>query len=210
MWFAFRKATNSSLVPKLHLGTHLSAKLRFPHSSPMRSRNRFHSPHGTYFVTCTVVAWLPVFTTAARCEILTDALQYCRAHKGLKIYAWVILDNHFHAVLAAPDLSRVLADFKRHTAQRLLDQLETEGCEWLLNQLEYFRAKHKSTSQHQVWQEGSFPKEIDTDVMIAQKIEYIHNNPVKRGLVAAQLHWRYSSAHEQLGGVDPVFHCDQE
>jgi hypothetical protein len=39
---------------------------------------------------------------------------------------------------------RVLADFKRHTAQRILEQLQIEGCEWLLNQFEFFRAKHKS------------------------------------------------------------------
>jgi len=176
----------------------------------MRSRYRFHSPHGTYFVTCTIVAWLPVFTTAKRCEILTDALKYCREHKGLKIYAWVILDNHFHAVLAAPELSRVMADFKRHTAQRILEQLENEGNEWLLNQFEYYRAKHKAESRHQVWQEGSFPKEIDTDAAIGQKIEYIHNNPVHRGLVAGQEHWRYSSAHEFLIGSQPVLRVDQE
>ena len=176
----------------------------------MRSRYRIHEPRGTYFITGTVVAWLPVFTTAARCDILIDALKYCRSHKGLKIYAWVILDNHFHAVLAAPDLVRVLADFKRHTAQRILQQLEAEGCEWLLNQFEYFRAKHKSESRHQVWQEGSFPKEIDTDEMLAQKIDYIHNNPVKRGLIAGPEHWRYSSAHEWLVGSEPVMRCDLE
>jgi len=70
----------------------------------------------------------------------------------LKIYAWVILENHLHAILAAPDLSQVLADFKRHTARRLLEQLQAEECDWLLNQLHYFRAKHKAESAYQVWQ----------------------------------------------------------
>ncbi|MEI7958880.1 MAG: hypothetical protein WCI40_07200 [Verrucomicrobiota bacterium] len=70
-------------------------------------------------MTSTIVAWLPVFTTSARCDILVQSLAYCRMHKGLVIYGWVILDNHFHAILAAPDLPRVLADLKRHTAQQL-------------------------------------------------------------------------------------------
>ena len=87
----------------------------------MRSRYRIHETHVAHFVTGTIVAWLPVFTTAARCDILVESLAYCREHKGLRIHAWVILDNHFHALLSAPDFSRTLADLKRHTAQRLMD-----------------------------------------------------------------------------------------
>ncbi len=174
----------------------------------MRSRYRVHEPQGTYFITSTVVAWLPVFTTAARCDILVEALEYCRAHKNLKIYAWVILDSHLHAIMAAPDLPRVLADFKRHTAQRILEQIEKEGCDWLLNQFEYFRAKYKAESRYQVWQEGSHPQEIGSDEMMLQKLDYIHENPVQRGLVAGAEHWRYSSAHEWCPGAVPVLRCD--
>jgi len=67
------------------------------------------------------------------------------------------------------DLPRVLADYKRHTARRILKLLEQEGCEWLSNQFEYFRAKHKAESRHQVWQEGSHPQEIGSDEMMQQK-----------------------------------------
>ncbi len=59
---------------------------------------------------------------SARCDILVEALAYCREHKGLRITAWVILDNHFHAILAAPDLPRVMADLKRHTAKQIIAQ----------------------------------------------------------------------------------------
>jgi REP element-mobilizing transposase RayT len=144
----------------------------------MLSRYRVRDPQATYFVTSSIVAWLPIFTTAQRCNILVEAFEYCRKHKALKIYGWIILDNHFHAVLSASDLPQVIADFKRHTAQRLLDQIEKEGSTWLLNQLEYFRAKHKTESRHQVWQEGYHPKEIDSDKVMEQKLDYLHNNPV--------------------------------
>lgn len=90
----------------------------------MRSRYRVHNLDQAHFVTSTVVAWLPVFTTAARCDLLVQSLEYCRTHKALKIYAWVILDNHFHAILSAPDLPRVMADLKRHTARRLIELLQ--------------------------------------------------------------------------------------
>jgi len=100
------------------LGTRLPPKLRFgkPRIS-VRSRYRINNPDVAHFITCTVVAWLPIFTKAVRCDVIVESLEYCRAHKALKIYAWVILDNHLHAILAAPDLSRVIADFKRHTAR---------------------------------------------------------------------------------------------
>ncbi len=174
----------------------------------MRSRYRAHESHAAYFVTSTAVAWLPVFTTAARCDLLVESFEYCRLYKSLKIYAWVILDNHMHAIVSAPDLPRVLADFKRHTAQRVLEQLEKEKGEWLLNQFQYFRAKHKVESLHQVWQEGSHPQEIADDEMMQQKLDYLHDNPVKRGLVAAAEHWRYSSAHVWCPGAIPVLRCD--
>ena len=196
------------LVPKLELGNALvpEALLRH-HGGEMRSRYLPHEPGRAYFLTCTIVEWLPVFTTAACCDVIVHSLEYCRRHKNLKIYAWVILDNHLHAILAAPDLSAVLRDFKSFTARELLTQVAAERREWLLDQLRYRRAAHKPT-RHQVWQEGSHPQAILDDAMMGQKLEYLHNNPVKRGYVSSPEHWRYSSAHEWLGGALPVLRCD--
>ena len=173
----------------------------------MRSRYRVNETDKAHFVTATVVEWLPVFTSAACCDIIVRSLEYCRQHKGLKIYAWVILDNHLHAILAAPDLSATLRDFKSFTAKQILEQLKADGRDWLLNQLHHYRAAHKP-NEYQVWQEGSHPQAILDDVMLEQKRTYLHNNPVKRGLVASPEHWRYSSAHEWLPGALPVLRCD--
>jgi putative transposase len=174
----------------------------------MRSRYRVLELEQAHFITGTTVAWLPIFTTAARCDILVEAFEYCRRHKALKLYAWVILDTHFHAIVAAPILARVLADLKRHTARRIIEQLEAERCNWLLRQLREHRAPHKIESEHQVWQEGSHPQAVMSDEMMFQKLEYLHNNPVKRGLVASPEHWRYSSAHEWLPGAAIALRTD--
>ena len=149
-----------------------------------------------------------MFSTAARCDIRVQAFQYCRAHKALKLHAWVILDTHFHAIMAAPDLTRVLADLKRHTARRIVEQLQAERCDWLVKQLRCHRAPQKIESEHQVWQEGSHPQAIRSDAIMLQKLEYLHNNPVKRGLVASPEHWRYSSAHEWLPRASVEWRCD--
>jgi REP element-mobilizing transposase RayT len=166
----------------------------------MRSRYRINDPAQCYFVTSTIVNWLPVFTTMACCDIIVRSLSFSLDHKGLRIYAWVILDNHFHALLAGPDLARTIGDLKKFTAREILHQLKLETRDWLLNQLEYFQAAHKTVSHHQVWQEGVHPQAVVSDKIMLQKLEYLHNNPVKRGFVASPEHWRYSSAHEWMPG----------
>ena len=70
---------------------------------------------------------------------------------------------------------------------------------FLLRQLRAHKLRHKKQSDYQVWQEGSHPKQIETDDMMWQKLEYIHNNPVVRGYVDDPLHWRYSSARNYAG-----------
>jgi len=175
----------------------------------MRSRYLVREPNIAHFITCTVVQWLPVFTHTARFDILIDSLQFSREKKGLKIYSWVILDNHFHAILAAPDLARVLMELKRYTALKLIEQVKREKCDWLLHQLAFAKSRHKRDSDHQFWQEGSHAHALAGDAIMERTIDYIHNNPIKRGLVAGPEHWRYSSAHEWLAGAIPVMKCDR-
>jgi REP element-mobilizing transposase RayT len=76
----------------------------------------------------------------------------------------------------------------------------------LLKQIKRAKLKHKNQSKYQVWQEGFRAKQITTDNMMVQKIEYIHNNPVKRGYVDVPEHWRYSSARNYLNteNLNPV------
>jgi REP element-mobilizing transposase RayT len=105
---------------------------------------------------------------AARCDIVVRSLEYCREYKGLAIYAWVILDNHLQAILAAPDLSAVLRDLKSFTAKQLVEQIKVERREWLLNQLRHYRAAHKA-NEYQLWQEGSHPQRILHDEMMEPK-----------------------------------------
>ena len=65
--------------------------------------------------------------------------------------------------------------------------------------LGWFKLRHKTESRYQLWQEGSHPQQIASEEMMIQKLEYMHNNPVRRGYVDAPEHWRYSSARNYLG-----------
>ena len=97
-----------------------------------------------------------------------------------------------------------MADLKRHTARRLLELFEAGKAEWLMNQLRYYRASHKIESEHQVWQEGYHPQSIPTDEIMLQKLGYLHNNPVKRGLV---VHRSIGATHPRTSGCPERRHC---
>jgi hypothetical protein len=75
-----------------------------------------------------------------------------------------------------------------------------------LKRLEMAKLAHKTQQRYQVWQEGSHPQMIASEAMLRQKVEYIHQNPVKRGYVDDPAHWRYSSYRNYLGeaGLLPV------
>ena len=159
-----------------------------------RTRYRFSGDRQPHFLTSTVVAWLPVFTRREAVQILFDSWTYLQKNRGLLLFGYVVLENHLHWIAASEDLSNDVGDFKSFTARRIIDLLESAGARTLLDLLAYFKLKHKSDQDHQLWQEGSHPESISDEAMMLQKLEYIHNNPVKRGYVDDPLAWRYSSA----------------
>ena len=175
-----------------------------------RTRYRIFEAEYPYFMTCTVVGWLPIFTRSEAVEVLFDSWRFLQQHRGLDLYGYVVLENHLHLIAAAPELAGAMKSFKMFTARQLVALLERHAAEVLLRQLRALRLRHKTRSEYQVWQEGSHPQQIQNDEMMRQKLEYIHNNPVKRGYVDEPEHWRYSSARDyagQAGLVDVVTDC---
>ncbi|MFQ5706708.1 MAG: transposase [bacterium] len=175
----------------------------------MRSRYKFIEKEAIYFVTCTIVEWLPVFTHGKYFEILIDSLKFCQHHKDLEIYAFVLLDNHLHLVVFGPELSLIVGSFKKFTARQVINSLKKDHKDWLLTELAFYKKRYKTKSDYQVWQEGSHPQLIISDEMLIQKIEYIHYNPVKRGLVDKPEHWRYSSARNYFLGDHSIIEINR-
>jgi len=174
----------------------------------MRSRYKITAEDGVYFVTSTIVEWLPVFTSKSYFDIIIQSLSFCKTYKGLQLFSYVILDNHFHLIIAGTNLDRTVTDLKKFTARKIIDQLQQDRKAWLLNQLAYYKKRYKTKSDYQVWQEGYHPELIFSYEMLLQKMEYIHNNPVKRGLVVLPEHWLHSSARNYLLNDNTVIQLD--
>jgi putative transposase len=164
-----------------------------------RSRYVILAPDKPHFLTCTVVEWLPVFTRPDAVQLLLDSWSYQRANDGLRLFGYVILENHLHFVAQAPRLDKALSSFKSFTAARLIELLETHKAERLLARLRFAKRAHKHDREYQFWQEGSHAEMVFTEPVMREKLDYIHRNPVKRGYVDLAEHWRYSSARNYLG-----------
>jgi len=164
-----------------------------------RSRYRITEQDRPHFLTCTVLHWIPVFTRPDTVSIIIESLRFL-INTGVKVYAYVILENHLHLILQSPSLQRDISRFKSFTAANLIHYLDEKGIHTILEQLAFYKKAHKGDRAYQFWQEGSHPEMIQNIEMLRQKVEYIHQNPVKRGYVEHSEHWRYSSARDYAGG----------
>ncbi len=171
-----------------------------------RSRYRFNDDNFPHFVTCSVVNWLPVFARPDVVGIIYDSWRFLQQSGRMTLLGYVIMENHLHAIATSPNLSKEIGDFKSFTARRIIDLLR-ERRDAIIDLLEFFKARHKSTQQFQLWQEGSHPQQVISDEMLVQKLEYMHFNPVKRGYVDRPEDWRYSSARNYLGQESLIEIC---
>jgi putative transposase len=171
-----------------------------------RTRYKIYETEYPYFITCSIVEEHPLFSIPMAAETILNALAFLQNQRDTTIYSYVIMENHIHMIAQSDELSKHLRSFKSWTARSILDRFALNGHTRQLIKLKKAKKKSQKDVILQVWKEGFHPKQIMGDSMMIQKIEYIHNNPVKRGYVDKPEHWRYSSARNYLGlkGLVPV------
>jgi putative transposase len=161
---------------------------------------------GTYFVTSTVTGWVDVFTRQRYRDIVLDSLSFCIRQKGLTVHAWVVMSNHLHLIASVSDeayLSNVLRDFKSFTSKAILHSIATEAGEsrkeWMLALFGTAGKMNAANTGFQLWQNGNRAVSLYSPAVLKQKLDYVHNNPARNGLVALPEHYLYSSAKDYIG-----------
>jgi len=159
-------------------------------------RYRITSEAAVYFLTYSVVEWLPLFVTEATCQIITESLSFCHHRKQLRINAFVIMPTHLHLIVldAAFDverLGRTLADFRKFTGRQLSDHCKNHFPPCFQGTL---REQATADRERRFWQPSRHPEAIQNEAFWQQKLDYLHANPCRKGLVRVPAHWRYSSA----------------
>jgi putative transposase len=149
-----------------------------------------------HFCTITVLDWVPVLIEERYAEPIVESLRYCRANRALKLYAFAVMPNHVHLICSAgEELPAVMRDFKRFTSRQIHDRLKEDGRGTVLHWLEYATQRaRRSRGELGLWQDGFHPQAIWSAEVFRQKLDYLHANPCRKGLVRLPEQWWYSSA----------------
>ncbi len=158
-----------------------------------------------HFITATVVDWIDIFSRQIYRDCLINSLSYCIKNKGMILYGYVIMTNHIHLIVQSEqgELSNLLRDFKKFTATGILDLLQISPesrKEWILERLHKSTYSHSRNKNYQVWQFGNHAEEIYTEKFLWSKLDYIHLNPVRAGIVTRASDFVYSSASNYVNG----------
>lgn len=160
-----------------------------------------------YFVTLSVIKWIPVFDYDKPRNILIDTIIFLQNNRKLRIHAYVIMPSHVHLIVSDgatvnERLKKSLASLRSYSSKKIISIISKE-----IPKYYPILQKHNTHDRKLMfWQPGIYPKGIDNKEVYWQKIDYIHNNPVKAALVANPEDWYYSSAnyflYEIKGPID--------
>jgi REP-associated tyrosine transposase len=152
-----------------------------------RKWSNLNLPGALHFVTGNVINRIPVFSQDSCCHGFFDILADLRYQWPCKLIAYVLMPEHIHLIVnpREGDIKGFVGALKSRTAKRLVD---------ITADNRFVRERPDADgSIHQVWQESFKALPLWSAWMIWQKINYIHNNPVKAGLVTSARDYRWSS-----------------
>ena len=158
-----------------------------------------------YYLTMTVVGWIDVFTRLNYKLTIVDALKFCQHKKGLVIFGWCLMSNHIHLIARSEgnyNLSEIIRDLKKYTSKKVI-QLIIDGPEsrreWMLANFQYAGKHLKRITNYKFWQDGNQAKIIYNPSFFYEKLQYIHDNPVRNMIVEKPEDYIFSSARNYAG-----------
>ena len=167
--------------------------------------NSIHDPTHLYFVTATVVEWIPLFKHSKYAEVILSSLIWMQKEKRLLLFAFVIMPTHAH-ILIKPEnqtIGEAAQQFGSFTAHKILKKVREDGkTDWLKI---FEKEKRDPRHKHSIWQDIQ-AKNIFSMKILEQKLEYIHQNPVAKNwnLANDRADYVYSSAGYYDSGRKPI------
>ena len=153
------------------------------------------------FISTAIEEFIPLLAEPENVNLVLSTIDFYRAQYQFLLYAYVIMPDHLHLLLklnGTVALPKLIGDFKRYTAKQMLQRCKEQGRNDLLSV--FAERGSVDGEKYSVWQRSfrSVPISDHGDWLV--KANYIHNNPVRRGLVENAELWPYSSAVDYVGG----------
>ena len=173
---------------------------------------RFHIEGHVYYITTVVYGRLPIFTRPSFIIPLYDSLNFYRYKQNFKLLGYVLMPDHVHLILwpfGSTTVSEIMRDYKKFTSTRIIRQAEVEGIrKWLAA---FQRAGSETgRSANKVWQDSFWDVNIYSERFLRQKLNYLHRNPVRAGLVDQPEEYVYSSYRNYVGGENWLIEIDEQ
>ena len=151
-----------------------------------------------------MVHWVDLFTRPVYRDIVIDSFRYAIEHKGFQLFAYVVMSNHVHLVAqsSSGNLSGTIRDIKKYTNKRIIDTIQAvpeSRRDWMLSVFSHAATQHKRNTDYQVWTHENHAIILYSNDFTAEKINYIHQNPVRALLVQNPEDYLYSSARNYAG-----------
>jgi putative transposase len=176
---------------------------------------RVFEPGQLQFITTSTCRRTRIFTCQGFCRIFVETLRQVRRETGFLLIGWVLMPEHFHLLIKpepAGDTVHFMRELKKRSAEQIIAALgrnqHQPSCRGLLARLRLPATVH-SDSHHRLWQRRYVPFNVFTEKKRVEKINYMHNNPAKRGLVSSPDHWPWSSFRFDYCNDSSVLNMDR-
>jgi putative transposase len=171
---------------------------------PRKTRRSWNEPGHAHFLTFSCYRRWPLLTKDRSRRWVIESFQSVRRTQNVALWAYVIMPEHVHLLLCPRndnyDMRRILAALKRPVAAAARAYLEENRDERWLRRLS---TEYPSRRVFRFWQPGDgFDHNIFREKTIPAVIDYIHLNPIRRGLVDDPTNWIWSSARFWNGSYD--------
>jgi len=173
-----------------------------------RYRNVYLDNH-CHFCTASIVQFLPLLADDSACRLALRVWRKRSLRHNVKLHGYVIMPEHVHLLISglAEDVRKFmqhsLADIARGI-QMLLSARVRRGESEAQEHLAIIRARANGPATVKVWKERFRAVPLNQDKAVLVKLDYMHANPVRRGLVSEPPEWPWSSYGSYCGGESPI------
>lgn len=139
-----------------------------------------------------------------------EAVQEHRQKRPIDCWAYVLMPEHVH-LLVVPrepgvEVGRFAGAVKEQVARQAIAWLEQNAPDWIPK----ITVREGGKTRRRFWQPGGgYDRNVQTVRALHAMIDYLHANPVRRGLVERPIDWKWSSARWYAGLPDPVLEMDR-
>ena len=133
-----------------------------------------------FFVTTNLRRGLPKFDSRER-DLVCQVVASVRRHRRFRLAGFVVMPDHLHLLVlpaSGDTISRLIQEIKYVSGRRVNKLRRRKGA---------------------LWQKGFFDRFMRTPKEFLETLDYVHQNPVRKGLVAIAHEWQWSSAEAYAG-----------